>query len=655
MDQSAASSKRALLIGSPLKLAATAVDMDSMEEVLRIHGFATRRVGGTDCPATRSGILDAIDALIKETLAGDAVVVYYTGHGMITERNDGQKTKHAEMSAKFDRWRLQSIVPVDFDESTDGDFRGITDFELSQKLAKLSEKTDNITLILDCCHSTRIARSVATAKSLFPGDYPKTFAHIQKMISSGRFDGTFHPVGNPSVVRIVAAQATELAYEDKIQSTPESDPVHRSVLTEALVEALQHMASKQIRMSWARVMLRVKDRVLATMPSQHPGIAGPSRRFCFETTLDGVELGLPVSKNMTGDYILQGGHLHGVNSKDKYAIMPIEATTAQPDLQIAKAKVSDLRDKDATLEWKWMGSHSSLPDRGAHAILTHRGIPKSSVIIDTSNLLYHKLSDAVQSSRRLRIGEDIATRLAYVKQESHHFTLKDAKKHIIRKYRNTESLDQIAGGMIPILEALDKARHVLGLKGVPPGAWPLQDVSVEFGTVKGGVAVGNPLQTPVRVEESEFVYWKVNNSGNKCVFVSVLDICLHHVTLCESNFDIPGGRMRTIGENVAGELKGLKMTWPPEVPRDQSIMATTVVVLTDHEVDLTNLEMNVSSGGGMPNQKGSNTEREGNDLVSMVNQIVSGDRPLAVAKPVEKMEGPKFGIWSREYELVSKS
>lgn len=618
-------SRRALLIGSQVN------DMDSMDEVLRLHGFTTRRIGGANYPATRSGILDAVDELTKGTLADDSVVVYYTGHGMTTERNVDWNAPGDEMPDKFDRWRIQLIVPVDFDDSTEGDFRGITDFELSHKLAKLSEKTDNVTLILDCDQAPNSSQ------------YPRALAHIQSMINSGNFDGELYPVGHPSVVKIVATPATELAIDIPIQSTPESDPVYRSVLNEALVGALQYVVSKRIRMSWARIMLLVKARVRATEPIQHPGIQGPYRRFCFETAEDELELGLPVSENGIGGYVLQGGFLHGVAYKDRYAIMPAEVTTIEPDIQIAEAEVSFVNYKNATLKWEWLGSHSSLPDRGAHAILTHRGLPKSSVIIDASNPLYHKLSDAVKSSIRLRIGDDIATQLACVEQESHHFTLKDAKKHILRKYRTTQSLDQIAGRMIPILEDLDKAKYVLGLKLTPSDVWPLQVVSVEFGTVKGRDRSRNPLRMPEQVKEDELAYLKVKNSGETGVFVSVLDICLHHVTLCESNIDIPGWRTQTVGENVAGELEGFKVTWPPEVPRDQSIMCTVVVVLTDCEIDLTNLETGVSSYRGKRFQKQSG---------SMVGRIASGHEPGSESNT--RIKARHFGIWTCGYKLIPK-
>lgn len=645
--------KRALLIGSQRDLAATPVDMDSMDEVLQLYGFITRRIGGTVCDATRSNILEGIDALIRETSKGDAVVVYYTGHGMMTERNDEQKTQKAETSDKPDRWRLQFIVPSDFDDDLDSEFKGIADFELSQRLAALSEKTDNITLILDCCHSTRMARASAKAKCLFPGDYPRAWAHTQRMINSGDFQRQLYPVDNPSVVRIVAAQATEFAFEGSIQSTPGSKPVHKSALTEALVEALQHMVSKQIRISWARIMLRVKDRVRATMPFQHPAIEGPSRRFCFETALDDLELGLPVSKDKSGHYILGGGYLHGVTDEDEYAIMPTEATTVQSELQIAKAKVSDLGNKVSTLELTWKGSHSSLPDRGANAILTRRGLPKSPFIIEKTISLFEKLSDAVKTSKRLCIEEDITGWLAWVRQEGPHFTLKDARKHTIRKYRVTDNFDEIAGGIMHILEALDKAKHVLGLGGARPDDWPLQDVSVEFGIVKFHGGPKQPLRVKGggRVKEHQRTYFEIKNSGKRCVYVSVLDVCLHHVSLCASNIEIPGDRTETIGDSVAGKIKGYRMDWPPNVPTNQSLMATAVVVLTDSkDVDLRILETEDASDGAMRNEKESYSGSEKDDLMSRVYQIVGGNTP--VSKNMTSAGDCRFGIWTYEYKLV---
>lgn len=343
-----------------------------------------------------------------------------------------------------------------------------------------------------------------------------------------------------------------------------------------------------------------------------------------------------------------------MTDKDKYAIMPTEATTVQSDLQIAEAKVSDVRDKDATLELIWKGSHRTLSDRGAHALLTHRGLQKSSVIIDVGKMLLDELSVAVSNSRCLRIGKHIATRLACVKEENHRVTLKDAREHTIRDYLVKESAEPISRPIMTILEALDRVRHVLSLKGAPPNAWPLRDVSVEFGIVKDGGDHNQPFQNPgEQVKEGQSIYFEIKNNGGKPVYVSFLDICLHHISLCESSLDIPVGKSQKIGNTAASTFKGLKVTWPEEVPKNQSIMATAVLVFTNRAVDLQHLETDVSSEGVMRNQKGPIVEGQEDDLMDRVGQIVRGDMP--VSKVVEKAAGPKFGIWTYEYELVARN
>lgn len=92
-------------------------------------------------------------------------------------------------------------------------------------------------------------------------------------------------------------------------------------------------------------MVRVKDRVLATMPHQHPSISGPSNRFCFDTAQDQQELRLPISETPAGTFKLHGGHLHGVAKDDTYAIVPTKATTVDPSYQIAEATVREAREE----------------------------------------------------------------------------------------------------------------------------------------------------------------------------------------------------------------------------------------------------------------------------------------------------------------------
>src|ERR1700733_5101665 len=77
--------KRALLIGSRTGgLMAIENDLNAMEGILQQYGFEITHCKESN--ATREGILKALKRLIECTTGFDSIVVYYTGHGGITEK-----------------------------------------------------------------------------------------------------------------------------------------------------------------------------------------------------------------------------------------------------------------------------------------------------------------------------------------------------------------------------------------------------------------------------------------------------------------------------------------------------------------------------------------------------------------------------------------
>jgi len=108
----------------------------------------------------------------------------------------------------------QFIVPVDIEEPTDDDFRGITSLELSALLAQLTRKTKNATVILDCCHAARMSRDL----DLVPKAWPRPFfvgiaAHLAELAAQGISLDAVDVESNPDAVHLVAAAPDESAYE----------------------------------------------------------------------------------------------------------------------------------------------------------------------------------------------------------------------------------------------------------------------------------------------------------------------------------------------------------------------------------------------------------------------------------------------------------
>ncbi|MET0903522.1 MAG: caspase family protein, partial [Acidimicrobiales bacterium] len=147
------STNRALLIGSQTGgLTGVHSDVEVFDDALRGLGFTTTRCIERD--ATYDGIVSRYRGLIEDTASGDAAVVYYSGHG------GRQRNALAADDPTAPAW-LQYIVPTDVEDRADGRFHAVLAQELSLLQRQLTDKTANVTTILDCCHSARMSRSPA--------------------------------------------------------------------------------------------------------------------------------------------------------------------------------------------------------------------------------------------------------------------------------------------------------------------------------------------------------------------------------------------------------------------------------------------------------------------------------------------------------------
>src|SRR4051812_332810 len=95
--------KRALVIGSEIDgLSGVGNDVSAMGERLRARGFSLDVCEGAD--ATRDGICAGYARLVRDSRAGDAALVFYSGHGCRLENaapNPGERSV------------VQCLVPTD--------------------------------------------------------------------------------------------------------------------------------------------------------------------------------------------------------------------------------------------------------------------------------------------------------------------------------------------------------------------------------------------------------------------------------------------------------------------------------------------------------------------------------------------------------------
>ncbi len=318
--------KRALLIASQTAgLRGCHGDVALMDDALSEWGFDCTRL--TDGSATRATILAAYRALIDQSQTGDAAVIYYSGHG--------GRVRDLSAIDEVTNTHWQFIVPADFNESTEREFRGIMAGELRAMQLELSTKTDNVTTILDCCHSALMSRDpVLVARFLHrpwaklkPGIDARQDQAGADLSSALALPGTVpdDAESNRRAVRIVACLPSESAFE---MASPELGDVH-GLLTESLVGVLRSAKLADphdtARLTWDDVAGALRVWVLARAAQQHVVVEGPDRRRLFSTAQSDARRGWPVEL-AEGIVRIPGAALFGVGLGDVLSLVPSSHT-----------------------------------------------------------------------------------------------------------------------------------------------------------------------------------------------------------------------------------------------------------------------------------------------------------------------------------------
>jgi hypothetical protein len=140
-------------------------DLEMQRELL-IHRFGFNREDireVKDQEATREGILTAFEEhLIQQAKPGDVVVFHYSGHGsQVIDRTPIKNQKHHS-----------TLVPIDAVTESPDVVRGITGRTLFLLMSAI--RTENLTVVLDSCHSGGGTRGNLVIRSA-RGDSGKTY------------------------------------------------------------------------------------------------------------------------------------------------------------------------------------------------------------------------------------------------------------------------------------------------------------------------------------------------------------------------------------------------------------------------------------------------------------------------------------------------
>jgi hypothetical protein len=583
--------RKALLIGSQTgELSGVDNDIESVAAALDRWGFAS-----TSCVAAnacRAGILDAYERMITDARPDDALVIYYSGHGGYGRRRDPDDNGRSGMV-------LQFIVPTDIDESSAGDFRGIMSVELSILLARLTERTTNVTVALDCCHAAHMCRQddrqLVVKAQPRPVSYDVLVHHVEGLQRRrSKFD-LWLPPGNPWAVRIVACAPEQSAYE---YTNPDGRRI--GMLTDALVEALTDAHAGGLRVSWSRVVERVRQRVLTYMPAQRPEAEGPAQRLLFETEEADAVATLPVL--VRGDRIsLEGAPLLGVRVGDEFTVMPPESTGPDDAAKIGDVVIDEVHATVAGGRLQLQEPEAPVP-LGARAYQTKAAAPAMPVRLPGGGAEPAALAKEVERSPILRAAEpDEPCSVEVRAGEGGELTIWDR----VGPLHSSRVAD--AAGIAHIIRDLKRLAWANSLHRLAEDPAHALDtpIDVEFGLVNGGEA--EPLPTSGAILYlGQRIFLRVRNNGQKRVYVSLLDIGVSsRITILNTATPageaVDPGTEYTFGWNeLKGVLQGSKLTWPAGLVRATPRPETVVVLVTSEPQHIRGLEQQgVRDAGGV--------------------------------------------------------
>ncbi|KAL4962588.1 uncharacterized protein BDV14DRAFT_210562 [Aspergillus stella-maris] len=561
-SHSVAVSKRALLIGSP------AYDLKGH------HEFLVQECCGPQ--ATKEGIIAAWENLVSNIRRDDTVLIYYSGHGCSVKDTENHSKR-----------QFQFIVPNDYvPEFSPGDFKGIFDIELSQLVHRTTAITANVTVILDCCFSGRMARDPAHgARAAYDQIVNSILSHLTSLER------------NQHAVRIVAAADPEPTFE-----YDEGNGRMVGAFTKALLTNLDY--ALQEKLTWKHLMLRLSDLVESQFPYLHPHVEGPCNRVVFsqqeqDTNVYNVKITDKV------EHILQVGETAGVKVGNTFKIL--HNMTAETYNMTAE-ETKGLKEP-----------------RGTVISVSAFDALKSPM----ADILRQYVNIQISEMKFIQLPENMSCMIfANLDQQGETVCLK-----ICGEQRATFDIksDGIAGAVSKALcmaNSISRAAHLLsfkptdgvkldhrlqtGFSKVKTEGHGTTIIPIEDSSTQGPATEDLATDGTTNIVCKDRICITLHNIGVDNIYVSVFNvtaaarICLlsrsspRVIRLCSGSQYVLGKEQHT------GVLKGMEMRWPKGIDTDvgEAIPEWFVCFVTDGETDFRCLEKDLSTTRSPPEQRG---------------------------------------------------
>ncbi|MFI2508735.1 caspase family protein [Streptomyces sp. NPDC018972] len=568
--------RRALLIGCQTGgLTGVHADVELMGDVLAPFGFEITPLTGER--ATRHGIENAYRRLIADSRPGDAALVYYSGHG-------GRARNPAPAGDPSVPAWLPYLCPQDLGGTG---FRGLLAASLSRYQEQLTRRTANVTTVLDCCFSGRMARGRSLPKAHpRPGGTPWEEVRGAWEAERAASGGVGAPAAdaNPLAVRLVACAPDQSAYETDVPGLG-----RHGVLTASLARLLRRPGSS--RLTWRQLIGQLRPAVAHLEPFQRPDVEGPADRFLFdvrETSGSGV---LPVLAAGHGVFI-DAAELFMVEEGDVYALVgpggEVRAPFATAVVERVTGGLARLRPVAGA------PAFPPLPEgTEAHPLRVSLG-RRAVAVVPAGHPDRERTARALMDSAPVRIVRAEEPVMATVVLSEDGIGLLDelGEPLLDRPRARTAEALELTGADLRRFARAAQVRELAS--GTGPAAL---DGGLDLGCAR---LLPNGSERPLeRSGEHLFrgdqVVVRIRNRGTARRFVSVFDIGLRGTislltTSERSGVGVgPGECYELYRHPRTHELAGVTLFWPDGLPEGSPRPGTFLAVVTDRPQDLSRL------------------------------------------------------------------
>ncbi|WP_437985162.1 caspase family protein [Sorangium sp. So ce117] len=319
--------RHVLLIGidaypGPSALRGCVNDIDAIEAILlerlAVPPSAITKLAAPCCASGRTSRLPeqaptsanlraAFEALAGEAVQpGDRVLIYYAGHG----------TQVLPRNARTVR---EALVPVDIHAGG----ALLYDYELNALLHRISRRTGDVTVVLDCCCSAGVTRSASgtaeRAVRFYPLDNPTPPPLLdlpgRRVAEPPAGLVPALDAGDPGHVVIAACQSDQVANEGS-----DERGVQHGAFTAALLRLLAACHDSQLdALRWAELWHALRQRISHGFPGQSPWLVGRAERRVFGGAFDLQDPGVAVSR-IDAKYRLEAGTMVGFTRGARVAV-----------------------------------------------------------------------------------------------------------------------------------------------------------------------------------------------------------------------------------------------------------------------------------------------------------------------------------------------